>query len=181
MGWLAEPFADGGPYAEIYAGGRVAALSPRRQQRRAHRPRLEPSAPFAGRRGRHIQDKRTCRYEPLPVGTLYRIKTLSYYYKEFYVAQTQTVRDKINFVLKLVETQRIIPKKFFRIIEGSDGIYEIKVEIESNVYRIFCCMDGGAVVVLFHGFQKKTQKTPQKEIKRAEAIKKEYFKSKETE
>ena len=115
------------------------------------------------------------------MGTLYRIKTLSYYYKEFYVAQTQTVRDKINFVLKLVETQRIIPKKFFRIIEGSDGIYEIKVEIESNIYRIFCCMDGGAVVVLFHGFQKKTQKTPQKEIKRAEAIKKEYFKSKETE
>ena len=89
------------------------------------------------------------------------------------MAQTQTVRDKINFVLKVVETQRIIPKKFFRIIEGSDGIYEVRVEIESNIYRIFCCMDGGAVVVLFHGFQKKTQKTPMKEIKRAEAIKKE--------
>ena len=95
------------------------------------------------------------------------------------MAQSQTVRDKINFVLRLVETQRIIPRKFFRIIEGSDGIYEIRVEVESNIYRIFCCMDGGAVVVLFHGFQKKTQKTQQKEIKRAEAIKKEYFKSKE--
>ena len=101
------------------------------------------------------------------------------YFKDFYVAQTQTVRDKINFVLKLVESQRMIPKKFFRIIEGSDGIYEIRVEFESNIYRIFCCMDDGVVVVLFHGFQKKTQKTPQKEIKRAEAIKKEYFKSKE--
>ena len=101
------------------------------------------------------------------------------YFKDFYVAQTQTVRDKINFVLKLVESQRMIPKKFFRIIEGSDVIYEIRVEFESNIYRIFCCMDDGAVVVLFHGFQKKTQKTPQKEIKRAEAIKKEYFKSKE--
>ena len=95
------------------------------------------------------------------------------------MAQPQTVRNKINFVLKLVETQRIIPSKFFRIIEGSDGIYEIRVEIESNIYRIFCCLDGGAVVVLFHGFQKKTQKTPLKEIKRAESIKKEYFKSKE--
>ena len=101
------------------------------------------------------------------------------YFKDFYVAQTQTVRDKINFVLKLVESQRMIPKKFFRIIEGSDGIYEIRVEFESNIYRIFCCMDDGAVLVLFHGFQKKTQKTPQKAIKRAEAIKKEYFKSKE--
>jgi phage-related protein len=107
------------------------------------------------------------------------IKLFKNYYKEFYVAQTQIVRDKINYVLKMVETQRIVPKKFFRIIEGSDGIYEIKIEMESNIYRIFCCMDEGAVVVLFHGFQKKTQKTPQKEIKRAEAIKKEYFKSKE--
>ena len=109
------------------------------------------------------------------------IKLFKTYYKDFYVSQAQKVRDKINFVLKMVETQQIIPKKFFRFIEGSDGIYEIRVEIESNIYRIFCCLDGGAVVVLFHGFQKKTQKTPQKEIKRAEVIKKEYFKSKETE
>ena len=107
------------------------------------------------------------------------IKLFKNYYKEFYVAQTKTVRDKINAVLKLIETQRMIPKKFFRIIEGSDGIYEIRVEIESNIYRIFCCLDSGAVVVLFHGFQKKTQKTTLREIKRAEAIKKEYIKSKE--
>ena len=107
------------------------------------------------------------------------IKLFKNYYKEFYVAQTKTVRDKINFVLKLVETQRIIPKKFFRFIEESDGIYEIRIEIESNIYRIFCCMDDGALVVLFNGFQKKSQKTPRKEIKRAEAIKKEYYKSKE--
>lgn len=95
------------------------------------------------------------------------------------MAQTQNVRDKINFVLRLVETQRIIPKKFFRILEGSDGIYEIRVEIDGNIYRVFCCMDDGALVVLFHGIQKKSQKTPLKEIKRAETIKKEYFKSKE--
>ena len=95
------------------------------------------------------------------------------------MAQTQNVRDKINFVLRLVETQRIIPKKFFRILEGSDGIYEIRVEIDGNIYRVICCMDDGALVVLFHGIQKKSQKTPLKEIKRAETIKKEYFKSKE--
>lgn len=77
----------------------------------------------------------------------------------------------------MAETQRLIPKKFFRIIEGSDGIYEIRVEIESNIYRIFCCMDEGDVVVLFHGFQKKTQKTPLREIQRAEAIKKNILKA----
>lgn len=107
------------------------------------------------------------------------IKLFKNYFKEFYIEQTDDVRDKINFVLRLVETQRIIPRKFFRIIEGSDGIYEIRVELDSNIYRIFCCMDKGSIVVLFHGFQKKTQKTPLKEIKRAEALKKEYFKSKE--
>ena len=107
------------------------------------------------------------------------IKLFKSYFKDFYEAQTDVVRRKINFVLTMVETQRIIPVKFFKNIEGSNGIYEIRVEVESNIYRIFCCMDGGAVVVLFHGFQKKTQKTPQNEIRQAEAIKKEYFKSKE--
>ena len=100
------------------------------------------------------------------------------YFKDFYVAQTDTVRNKINFVLRLIETQYVIPAKFFRIIEGSDGIYEIRVEVNSNIYRIFCCLDDEALVVLFHGFQKKTQKTPKNQIKRAEAIKKEYFNSK---
>ena len=63
------------------------------------------------------------------------IKLFKNYYKEFYVAQTFEVRDKINKVLKLIETQRIIPAKFFRIIEGTDGIYEIRIELESNIYR----------------------------------------------
>ena len=107
------------------------------------------------------------------------IKLYKNYYKEFYVAQTFEVRHKINQVLKLVETQRIVPAKFLRIIEGSDGIYEIRIELGSNIYRVFCCFDEGPVVVLFHGIQKKSQKTPPKEIRRAEAIKKEYLKSKE--
>ena len=101
------------------------------------------------------------------------------YYKEFYVAQTDEVRHKINQVLKMIETQRIVPIKFFKYIEGSDGIYEVRVEVGYNIYRVFSCFDKGAVVVLFHGIQKKSQKTPPKEIRRAEAIKKEYFKSKE--
>ena len=62
------------------------------------------------------------------------IKLFKNYYKEFYVAQTYEVRDKINKVLKLIETQRIIPARFFRIIEGSDGIYEIRIELGSNIY-----------------------------------------------
>ena len=59
------------------------------------------------------------------------------YFTEFYLAQKDSVQDKIDYVLNIVTTQRILPPKFFRYIEGSDGIYEIRVEFESNIYRIF--------------------------------------------
>ncbi|MDY6004794.1 MAG: type II toxin-antitoxin system RelE/ParE family toxin [Parabacteroides sp.] len=101
------------------------------------------------------------------------------YFKEFYVEQNEEVRRKINYSMKMVETQRIIPKKFFRNIDGSDGIYEIRTEYAGNIYRILCCLDKDAIVVLFQGFQKKTQKTPLKEIQMAERLKKEYFIDKE--
>ena len=68
-----------------------------------------------------------------------------------------------------------IPKKFFGNIDGVKGLFEIRVEYESNIYRIFCCFDKGNLVVLFNGFQKKAQKTPKKEIEKAEKIMKEYF------
>jgi phage-related protein len=63
-------------------------------------------------------------------------------------------------------------------LTGTDGLYQIRVEFQSNIYRIFCCFDKGQLVVLFNGIQKKTQKTPKSELDRAERLKKEYFKSK---
>jgi phage-related protein len=68
-----------------------------------------------------------------------------------------------------------IPVKFFKSIEGIKGLFEIRVEYKSNIYRIFCCFDRGNLVVLFNGFQKKTQKTPKKELEKAEKIMREYF------
>ena len=61
---------------------------------------------------------------------------------------------------------------------GYDGLYEIRIEYQSNIYRIFCCFDHEQLVVLFNGFQKKTQKTPKNEIERAMRLKDEYFKLK---
>lgn len=61
---------------------------------------------------------------------------------------------------------------------GTDGLYEIRVEFESNIYRIFCCFDKGNLVVLFNGFQKKSQKTPKTEIALALKLKEEYFNAK---
>lgn len=100
------------------------------------------------------------------------------YFAEFYDELAKNVRRKINFVLNVVRTEQNIPAKFFRSIETVAGLFEVRAEIEGDIYRIFCCFDEGKLVVLFNGFQKKTQKTPAKEIKKAAAIMREYFEMK---
>jgi phage-related protein len=97
------------------------------------------------------------------------------YFWDFFNAQTEKVKDKIDYVLFLVTVADKIPKKFFDQITGYEGLFEIRIEFESNIFRIFCCFDEGNLVVLFNGFQKKTQKTPKKEIEKAKRIKEEYF------
>lgn len=78
-------------------------------------------------------------------------------------------------MLFLVTHAERIPEKFLKHIEGQKGLYEIRVEVGSNIYRIFCCFDKGKLVVLFNGFQKKTQKTPKGEIELALKLMQEYF------
>lgn len=97
------------------------------------------------------------------------------YFSEFFNAQIEKVKDKIDYVLFLVTVADRIPKKFFDNMKGYDGLWEIRIEFESNIYRIFCCFDEGNLVVLFNGFQKKSQKTPKNEIEKAMKIKSEYF------
>lgn len=100
------------------------------------------------------------------------------YFQEFYLQQDENVRTKINYVLKLIQTQRTIPAKFLKHITGTAGLYEIRIAVGSDIYRIFCCNDKGAVVVLFNGFAKKAQKTPKAEIEKAKALMSEYLKNK---
>ena len=98
---------------------------------------------------------------------------------EFYQEQDKKVKEKIQYVLELVKQVERVPEKFLKHLTGTDGLYEIRVEYQSNIYRIFCCFDQGRLVVLFNGFQKKTQKTPQSEIEKANTIKNRYFNSKQ--
>lgn len=70
---------------------------------------------------------------------------------------------------------RIVPKTYFDHITGADGLWEIRTQVEGNIFRVFCCFDEGNLVILLSGFQKKTQKTPQNEIDKAERLKKEHF------
>jgi len=100
------------------------------------------------------------------------------YFLDFYLEQSEKVQEKIEYVFKILRTVQNVPKKFLDHMTGTDGLYEIRVEMESNIYRIFCCFDKGNLVVLFNGFQKKSQKTPKKEIDLALKLKDEYFISK---
>ena len=98
-----------------------------------------------------------------------------HYFQEFFDKQTEKVKTKIDEVLFLITVVERVPKKFLQHMEGTDGLYEVRVELGSNIFRIFCCFDEGKLVVLFNGFQKKTQKTPKSEIERAMKLKAEYF------
>jgi phage-related protein len=110
--------------------------------------------------------------------TLRTLVLFRHYYKEFMSTQNKRVKRKINDVLFLITTAKLIPKKFFEHIEGTEGLFCIRVEFESNIYRVFCCFDEGRIIVLFNGFQKKTQKISSTEIDKALRIKKEYFETK---
>jgi len=107
-----------------------------------------------------------------------KIKTYKSYFKEFYIAQPQSVKRKIDYVLALIKTTERIPSIYFKQIENVAGLYEVRVQYAGNIYRIFCCNDKGQIVILFNGFQKKTQKTPSDEIRKAKNIMKEYFETK---
>jgi phage-related protein len=100
------------------------------------------------------------------------------YFDEFYSAQAPKVKNKILWTLRIIEDLDRIPEIYFKHLEGADGLYEIRVQSGSDIFRIFCFFDDHNLVVIGHGFQKKTQKTPEREIERGEKIKREYYEEK---
>ena len=93
--------------------------------------------------------------------------TYKEYFDDFFKKQPQKVRDKIIKVLDIIEQIDRIPTTYLKYIEGTNGLFEVRVQLGNNIFRIFCFFDGNKLVVLLSGFQKKTQKTPPEEIKRA--------------
>ena len=94
---------------------------------------------------------------------------------DFYNQQGKEVQDKIDWVIGLVRSLPIIPEKFFKHLEGTNGLYEIRVKVGSDIFRIFCCFDKGNIIILFNGFQKKSDKTPHNEIEKALKLKHKYY------
>lgn len=101
-----------------------------------------------------------------------------HHFISFYQNQDEKVKTKILYVLELIKQVNRVPEKFLKHLTGTDGLYEIRIEHKSNIYRLFCCFDEGKLVVLFNGFQKKTQKTPKGELDKALRLMQDYFKQK---
>lgn len=97
------------------------------------------------------------------------------YYSDFFNKLRPEVKKKLNWTLQLIATLDRVPEKYFKHINGSTGLYEIRVEVGSDIFRVFSFFDKGQLVILVNGFQKKTQKTPKNEIDLAERLKKQYF------
>jgi len=96
------------------------------------------------------------------------------YFTDFYNQQKQKVKDKIIWTFRLIETIQQVPEDYLKHLESTDGLYEIRVQLGSDIFRIFCFFDEGKLIVLANGFQKKTRKTPKAEIEKALKIKREY-------
>ncbi|RHO73315.1 type II toxin-antitoxin system RelE/ParE family toxin [Parabacteroides sp. AF48-14] len=104
------------------------------------------------------------------------IVTYKDYFWDFMDTLNENEARKIYYVLDMLKVKDRISEKFVKHIK--DGLYELRAEYNSNIYRVFFCFDAGRIVILFNGFQKKTQKTPAKEISKALKIKEEYYGSK---
>ncbi len=96
------------------------------------------------------------------------------YFEQFFIKQRKKVQDKIIWTFQLIETVPIVPDTYLKHIQGTDGLYEIRVQQGSEIFRIFCFFDEGRLIVLANGFQKKSQKTPKSEIRKALKIKEQY-------
>jgi phage-related protein len=96
------------------------------------------------------------------------------HFEKFLKAQTPKVQDKVFKIIEIIETYEQVPTTYLKSIKGTDGLYEARIKLGSNIWRVFCFFDKGKLVILLNGFTKKTQKTPKKEIDRALKLKKEY-------
>ena len=102
-----------------------------------------------------------------------RILTYGGYFEAFVETLEEEVERKIDYGLQLLKTQERLSAKIVKHV--GDGLYELRAEWDGNIFRVFFIFDNDNVVVLFNGFQKKSQRTPQNEIKKAQRIKKEYY------
>ena len=101
------------------------------------------------------------------------------YFEKFLLEQNKKVQDKIYKVLEIIETYERVPKTYLKAVTGATGLYEARIKLASNIWRVFCFFDKGKLVILLNGFAKKSQKAPKKEIDKAVRLMKMYYEEKE--
>lgn len=100
------------------------------------------------------------------------------YFEDFLLEQPKKVQDKIFKIIDAIETLERVPSNYLKHITNTNGLYEARIQLGTNIWRVFCFFDGDKLIVLMNGFQKKTQKTPKREIDKALKIMNEYYKQK---
>ena len=107
-------------------------------------------------------------------------KVVSYkiYFHDFLTKQPIKVQNKIFKVIEAIETFERIPSHYLKAIKGTKGLYEARIKLGSNIWRVFCFFDEGKLVILLNGFAKKTEKTPKKEIDKALKLMQSYYNDK---
>ena len=101
-----------------------------------------------------------------------------HYFEEFLLKQPKKVQDKIFKVIEIIETFERVPSTYLKVLVGTNGLYEARIKLGSNIWRVFCFFDKGKLVILLNGFAKKTQKTPKKEINKAIRLMNSYYEDK---
>lgn len=107
-------------------------------------------------------------------------KVIAYknYFEDFLKALPEKAQNKVFKIIEAIETFEQVPSQYLKYIKGTEGLFEARVKLGSNIWRVFCFFDEGKLVILLNGFAKKSQKTPKKEISKAESLMKQYYKDK---
>ncbi len=100
------------------------------------------------------------------------------YFEDFMRKIDPDVREKVFWIMRVIQSSDRIPSKYFKHLSGTDGLFEMRIEWEGSIFRIFCFFEPNYQIVLCNGFIKKTNKTPQGEIQKAIKIMKEYYEAK---
>ena len=103
--------------------------------------------------------------------------TYKNYFVDFLTKQPIKVQNKIFKIIEAIETLERIPTTYLKLLSGTNGLYEARIQLGTDIWRVFCFFDKGKLVILLNGFQKKTQKTPKNEIEKAINLMKEYYES----
>jgi len=100
------------------------------------------------------------------------------HFSEFLKRQPVKVQNKIFKIIEAIETLERVPSNYLKMLVGTNGLYEARIQLGSDIWRVFCFFDKGKLVILLNGFTKKTQKTPKNEIEKALQLMQKYYDTK---